>query len=180
MSEVWLPGFDQQMSTNTVVLSIYQIHEVITPVTEYDVCADVNDDDSRKDHEPLTEEEHDSYLSIITEHDLQGVDDVELQGVDVNLEYDFNSHEIIIFVLYVDDFLVGSSSQSMLDDLYQVLVDKYQIVSRSKGDELEFLSMKLIFNRDTDTVDISMPKHIDDITSWVTDSKDELSITKKL
>ena len=368
-------------------------------------CNYVNDDDIRKDHEPLTEEEHDSYLSIITEHDLQGVDDVELQGVDVNLEYDFNSHEIynintisdmddelhkkyslkqvlrmeskkkerfldalvtemdkhlnthqsmksvkksemdknadiirsmtilndktntdgkviktkarlvlrgdmqtkrtddpyllspsvhnttvmmvlsiianqkmkaecwdignaylnanwterklyvcldsdlvtiikekfpdvtihqdelgrsyfqvqravygslqaaalwykevsetlnnagykqnsyekclwqkkvgneiIIFVLYVDDFLVGSSSQSMLDDLYQVLVDKYQIVSRSKGDELEFLSMKLIFNRDTDTVDISMPKHIDDITSWVTDSKDELSITKK-
>jgi hypothetical protein len=54
----------------------------------------VNDDDIRKVREPLPEEEHDAYLSIITEHDLQGVDDVELQGVDVNFEYDFNSHEI--------------------------------------------------------------------------------------
>lgn len=64
-------------------------------------CIYIDDDNIRKAREPLSESEHEAYLSIISEEDFIEYTEYEAQGVEDN-EHDFNTHMVFNINASVD------------------------------------------------------------------------------
>jgi len=58
--------------------------------------------------------------------------------------------------IHVEDFYITSTKQSMLDDFYQLLRDKYNKVSKKTGDTVEYLGMS-ITKLDNGDIVVSQP-----------------------
>ena len=65
----------------------------------------------------------------------------------------------IILSLFVDDFYVIANRQKPLDDLYDILSNHYDEVSKKQGDILEYLGMSMVKNSDN-TIIIWQPAYI--------------------
>ena len=90
---------------------------------------------------------------------------------DCCLFYKREGDRFIIFVLYVDDIIVGSTCAEWITELKEILTRKYKKVEFNQGNSLEFLSMKLEFDDTAGTVDLSMPKHLQDIARYDIDDE---------
>ena len=69
--------------------------------------------------------------------------------------------DFIIMSVHVDDFYVISSKPKLLDDLYNLLTNKYNDVTRKSGDLLTYLGMVVDRNTTTNQVTISQPAYIE-------------------
>ena len=72
--------------------------------------------------------------------------------------------DFIIMSLHVDDFYCISSKNSLLDQLYDMLVNKYDNVTRKSGDLLTYLGMA-IKKLDDGSIKVYQPAYIDKILS---------------
>jgi len=68
--------------------------------------------------------------------------------------------DYIAMSIHVDDFYVISTKQSMLDEFYQLLRDKYNEVSKKTGDTVEYLGMS-ITKLDNGDISVSQPAYIE-------------------
>lgn len=66
--------------------------------------------------------------------------------------------------LHVDDFYVISSSQKMLDKLYDQLFTNYKEITINTGDILSYLGITN-FNNDDNTITITQPTFVNKITN---------------
>ena len=67
----------------------------------------------------------------------------------------------IYMSIHVDDFYVVSNTTEMLDDLYQLLTNEYNDVTRKSGDLLTYLGMAIKKDEKTGNITISQPAYID-------------------
>ena len=65
-------------------------------------------------------------------------------------------------VWYVDDNKISHKDQAVVDDLIQCIEAKFGHMTKTQGDEHEFLGMKLHFDRENKTVTVLMQSYIDE------------------
>ena len=65
-------------------------------------------------------------------------------------------------VWYVDDIKISHKDQTVVNDIIQCIEAKFGPMTKTQGDDHEFLGMKLHFNRQDKTVKILMQTYIDE------------------
>ena len=95
-----------------------------------------------------------------------------LPTIDPMIFYKRVANNFIMMSLHVDDFYVISTSQKMLDRLYEILITNYKEITKKSGDLLTYLGITIIKN-DDNTITITQPSLVNKIitTSNMNDCK---------
>jgi len=72
-------------------------------------------------------------------------------------------NQFIIVVIYVDDILVVSTNQSLVDELHEIFNQAFGKITKQSGDKISFLSMLISIDKTNNTIEIDQITYINKI-----------------
>ena len=82
---------------------------------------------------------------------------------DASVFYRKENADFILMSIHVDNFYVISTTQAMLDKLYNELIIKYKDISRKSGNELSYLGFVIKRDNYNQYLQITQPTYVDKI-----------------